>query len=429
MYGTDRSKGMLNYSQRSVKDPNLEDDALAEFIRSRTKDGFVTSAYWGANGEPRVIEPDDRSGQDPHRFQDEISRKLVRPAELTSIPRTIDHTLTGFHILKTDPNTERKDMPTMNDDQKNKLRSLQLSGADSKARGAPLAASAPGAPRFLYLDTTQQRMPGKFDDGVLKSLDELKKADDDIKQRIAELKRQPLTTESPEWRLTSEDYHDMDPIDKSSWRVMETDPDVPDERLEVYRSRYNNVHRNGPKRREHTFKTLAKGRNVDEAKLKETLGNSTRAVLPPGYQPWSAQEWMSTTHREHAKYDADLATSMNDRNSTHPLRNVNYQLTEQHEQSVLRREERLRTRTQGDWGTEYADHYQDRFDEAEVVKDHAGHSVFDIDHGTYTMYHPYHHPRDDTATGEDYTPAQVVPGQYMTMSAKPLHARNEIDSS
>lgn len=401
-----------------------DDEARKDFLRSRAVEGFASSAYWGATGDVPPREPDDQTPKEPYRFQREINRKLVPfPKEQTSIPRTLDYTVVGLHLMTDDGNSNTGGL--------NAAQLAKLHDSDAQLEATETGLSV--KPRFLNMKTTTQRMPGAFDDDVMRALrDGERKLDEDLR-KLEELKRTPFATTDPNgFRLTSDDYCDMSGIDPTAYRVTQRDPTAaPGEGVdvEVYKSRYNNVEREGPKRRAGTMEMMQRERQVDPRALRAELEHSHRSTLPKGYAPYSAKEWLSTTHRDHADYDVDAAAAANERLATEPLRNTNYQLTAAHELALSQREERQRGRYDGDWATEYSDHYQDRAAQADVTKDFAHRSVFDIRNGIYTMDHHFHHPRDDTTTGETYSPSELVPGQYATMSQKPLHARNLVGTT
>ncbi|ESL06147.1 hypothetical protein TRSC58_06184 [Trypanosoma rangeli SC58] len=386
--------------------------SVKEFLVSRIKDGFASSAYWGATGEVPPREPDDVARKKPHYFEVEISKKLVPfPEEKTSLPRTLDYTLTGFHLLKGDGSEVK---PKLNADQ---LRHLEGTGGEGK-------------PRLMETTTTQNRTIGNgtFDPEVVDALSKETGMDTFLKERDR-LKNMPLEGPAPDcYRPTSWDYCDMSGIDPSSYWVTQKDPNAPgsDGLVPVYKSRYNLVEKEGPVRRGETSKMLERGNNVDRGLLKDAMNAMNTKGLPEGYQPWSAQEWMSTTHDCHAPYDVAKAAETNTRFATAPLPRAYHDLTPAHEQAVLSLSQRYLTRHARNWATEYSDSYLDRLHEAEVNKDHSKRSIFDLQNGIYTMHHSAHHPRDDTATGEMYTPSQVVPGQHTTMSQQPLHARNAL---
>ncbi|EPY19086.1 hypothetical protein STCU_09630 [Strigomonas culicis] len=343
------------------------------------------------------------------------------PKETTSMPKTRDYTLTGLHLLREGAREAYNTAHPMTEDQ---LRQLELlrgtGGGDADGTKA----------RFLTLDTTTQRMPGKLDDDVIQTLQEGQALEDELRDRLAKIKKIPFSTEDPDaYRITSDDYIDMSGIDSSSYHVREQDPNDPSRMVDVYRSRYNNVTREGPRRREQTQKGMERSRLVNPNELRSTLMASRREQMSVGYEPWQAKELMSTMHREHAAYDVDEAQFTNTRDAVAPLRNRNYQLSQKHELAVTQHDERARSRNAGTFATEYTDGYQDRYDEADIDKKHAGKSVFDIKNGAYTMDHHFHHPRDATGRGETYNPAQLVPGQYTTMAKEPLHAMNFLETS
>lgn len=409
--------GAFNYSRRTTTRP--EGNELTELLRSRIEDGFVASAYWGNTGEVPPRDPDDRAPDDTFRFTREINRKLVPfPKEQTSLPRTLDYTVVGLHLVTNQSNGDNGGMNA------NQLAQLRDGDADLVEGPNGLRVK----PRFLNTTSSAQRMPGKFSDDVLKVLKDGQDKEDELRRKLVELKGEPFRGGDPDpYRPTSDDYCDMSTVDPSSYRVYELDPKVPNGRLDVYRSRYNNVEREGPKRRENTFKRLQRGRNVDLSSLRHTLAESSKATMPRGYEAYSTKDWMSTTHREHAAYDVDAAAKANERNATLPLRNVNYTLTEEHKNSLRANDERMASRYDGDFATEYGDNFLDRFAQAEINKDYAGRSVFDIQNGMYTMDHHYHHPRADVDTNESYSPTELVPGQHKSMYTEPLHAKNALE--
>lgn len=417
---THSANGAHNYSLRTTAKP--EEDALDEFLKTRTREGFASSAYWGATGEMPPHEADDTIPRDSDRFGGEINRKLMPfPKDLTSLPRRLESGAVGGHRMLTDGMADAPTAPGMSDAQMATLRSL----TDGDGQGR--------VPRLLTTRSTQQSIPRDFDADVLQTLADGKALEGEMKRRIDDLKGMPRSTADPDpYRLTSDDYCDMGGIDRPAYCVTETvlgEPGEGDGGDWVYRTRYNNVEREGPKRRDRTHLLMELARNVDPKELQRTLVESRARTMPRGYQPYSASEWMSTTHREHAAYDPARAASANDRFATEPLRNVNYGLTAQHEQSLSEKDRRFQTRHDGTWGTEYSDHYVDRSGESKVVRDHVSQGVFDVVDGIYTMNHVFHHPRDDVHTGETYTPAELVPGQYATMSRKPLHSRNPLDGT
>ncbi|KAH9586193.1 hypothetical protein LSM04_009492 [Trypanosoma melophagium] len=420
MNETTLQKGTVTQNSLGTLKSISEDAAVKEFLASHIKDGFASSAYWGATGEVPPREPDDIAGRKPHRFEMEISRKLVPfPEDKTSLPRTMDYTLIGLHRLKGD-GSEAK--PQLNAAQ---LRALEgtvtaLDGGDTTGGMKP---------RLMETTTTQNRTIGKgtFDPNVL---DALRKGEEDMDcaaKNRDDLKGLPLGTTLPDpYRPTSWDYCDMSGIDPSSYWVMQKDPNDPQSgyKVPVYKSRYNLVEKEGPIRREKTATMLQREKNVDKDSLKQKMEDMSANSLPKGYQPWSASELMSTTHDCHAPYDVAGAATSNDRHATAPLPRTYHTLTSAHEETVSQLTQRRLMRHDGTWGTEYSDAFMDRFAQAEVNKDYSKRSIFDIRYGTYTMHHSAHHPRNDTSTGKNYTPSQIVPGQYTTMTQQPHHARN-----
>ncbi|EKF38505.1 hypothetical protein MOQ_001286 [Trypanosoma cruzi marinkellei] len=395
--------------------------SLKDFLASRIRDGFASSAYWGATGEVPPREPNDVAGRKPHAFEMEINKKLVPfPEDKTSLPRTLDYTLVGLHRLKGDGS-----------EIKPQLNAAQARFLETSSNSLEGDTNGGKKPHLMETTTTQNRTigKGKFDPDVLDALSKgLEDLEDSSKKRD-HLKNMPLEGPAPnQYRPTSWDYCDMSGIDPSSYWVTKMDPNAPggDGLLPVYKSRYNLVEKEGPVRREKTTTMLEQGRNVDKGLLKDTMKEMNTKLLPEGYQPWSANEWMSTTHDYHAPYDVAEAAAANGRSATIPLPRTYHSLSPAHEQTVLSLSQRHMMRHSGNWATEYSDSYLNRFDQAEVNKEHSKRSIFDIRYGTYTMHHSAHHPRDNTATGEMYTPSQVVPGQYTTMSQQPLHARNAL---
>ncbi|RHW67565.1 hypothetical protein DPX39_110050900 [Trypanosoma brucei equiperdum] len=394
-----------------------ETNFLHERLSSKISNGFASSAYWGATGELPPREPDDVAGKKPHCFEMELNRKVVPfPEDKTSLPRILDYSHVGLHRLR----DGAEDPPKLNEAQ---LRALEAGGSASgdntlKRRGLPL----------LERTTTQGRTIGK---GILgpEALNALREGNANISAAEAnreQLKSKPFTSADPNaYRPTSWDYCDMTGIDPSSYWVTALDQEsvgMP----AVYKSRYNLVEKEGPMRRERTTLMLERGKTVDKKQLRDTLDGINAEAVPQGYKTWSAGHWMSTTHDAHAPYDIGGATEINKRNATMPLPRTYHTLTPVHEETVLSQTQRHLNRHNGKWATEYSVSYKDSFDKAEVNKAYSKRSIFDIRDGAYTM-HPYaHHPRDDTATGENYTPAQIVPGQYTSIARQPLHARNAI---
>lgn len=415
----ERLNGAANYAARQFNEKPLQPDALDELLDKRSKELFAASSYWGAEGKVPPREPDDIVKDNLYPFKPEINRKLMPlPREITSFPKNLDYTHIGLHHM-TDTGNDTGGLNKAQEDQLLDGNADMQIGPDGKIK-----------PRFLNLETEYMRMPHKFDPAVL---DE--KAEGDRKERKYEnerdqLKRQPFESANPgSYVLTSDDYCDMSGIDPSSYRV-EGDWDTvsklpPGERPYVYKSQWNNVNREGPRRREATHKILQREHDVDRNNLREVMMRERQKHMPRGYKP-PKTEWLSTTHREHAQYDLDKAREANDPDSTNPLRNKNYALTPAHEEAVRYHDERARTKLDGDWATEYGDHYVDRFDQAEINKDHAGKSVFDVEYGIYTMDHHFHHPRSDVNTGESYKPHELVPQQYVSMATEPLMAKNKV---
>jgi hypothetical protein len=413
--------GAFNYSQRGNNDMPDDQDSLTEFLKSRGKEGFATSAYWGTTGEVPPRAPDDIVSKEPYPFQAEIDRKLVPfPKDQTSYPRTIDYTTVGFHLSKGGNNTIGNT---------GGLSATQL----KKLRGGVSDGGTDGTqsrkPHFLTLQTTAQAIPRTFDDGVLDTLRAGQQKEDALKAELDELEGSPYgSAEVPDpYRLTSDDYCDYSGVDPSSYRQKDTMDG--EGGCDVYKSRYNNVEREGPRRRERTHETLRRGQAVDHGQLWSTLDASRVKAMPNGYTPYSAKEWLSTTHREHATYDVAEAARMNDRDATEPLRNRNYTLSAAHEASVMQRDARFKTRHGEGWGTEYSTQYQDRSSDADVSRQYCAQGIFGIVNGVYTMNKRYHQPRADVHTGETYTPAEMVPGQYTTMYEEPLHAPNVVAGS
>lgn len=412
--GNATADGAFSYSQRSCNDAPDDQDALTEFLKSRGKEGFATSAYWGTTGEVPPRAPDDVVSKEPYPFQAEINRKLVPfPKDQTSYPRTRDYTTVGFHLSK--GGSGNSNTGGLNASQLQKLRGVGGGDGADATNGAAQSRK----PRFLTLQTTAQSIPRTFDDDVLETL------------RAGQAKEDALegspyaNTEVPDpFRLTSDDYCDFSGVDPSAYR--QKDWAEGEGGADVYKSRYNNVEREGPLRRERTHETLRRGQAVDRSELFATLDASHAEAMPSGYAPYSAKDWLSTTHREHASYDVDEAARANDRDATVPLRNKNYTLSAAHEATVTQRDSRFQTRHGEGWATEHSASYQDRSGEAEVSRKHGARGIFGIEDGVYTMDKRYHQPRADVQTGETYTPAEMVPGQYTTMYEEPLQAPNSV---
>ncbi|CCW68731.1 unnamed protein product [Phytomonas sp. Hart1] len=416
----ENNDGAHFYSTRTV-DALKNQDSMLKFLEGRAREGFTTSAYWGANGEVPPREPDDVVNRNTFRFTDELKRKLVPfPKEQTSISRMLDYTLKGFHITSKPDGSFLEPDKLMNDTQ------LQiLKEGDANVEEGPDGFRL--KPRLLNTVSTAHRLHSGFSGDVMAALHDGLNREDELQKRLSELKRKPCESTDPDgYRLTSEDYCDMSKIDPSSYRVMENKPENPDIKMEVYRSRYNNVEREGPKRREHSLQVIQNGRNVNNNTLRSTFSRKMEDDLPRGYSPYSAKEWISTTHREHATYDPAKASEMNNPNATFPLRNTNYSLSDDFQKSLTQKWERFDRRHDGAFATESSDNYQNRFNQSEVIKGHGVKKVFDIKNGVYTINHVYHHPRNDVMTNEKYTPAEIVPGQYLSMSKEPLHARNTV---
>lgn len=405
---------------RSFSDPAT----VKEFLASHIRGGFVSSAYWGVTGETLPPEPDDVAGKKPHCFEMEISRKLVPfPEDKTSLPRTLDYTLIGLHRLKEDATGIE---PQLNVSQLLALRGTRVLGeGEGEEEGGERR-----RPRLLENTTTQNRTIGKgtFDPNVLDALQKGAKDVDEMTSERERLKGMPLECTTPDmYHPSSWDYCDMSGIDPSSYCVTQRDTTTPEDvSLPVYKSRYNLVEKEGPVRREKTKRMFELERNVDMGLLRDSMKEANINALPEGYQTWSANEWRSTTHDVHAPYDIAGAALTNTRHATAPLSRTYHTLTPAHEQTVLSLSQRRLSRHDGKWATEYSDSYMNRFDKAEVNKEHSKRSIFDVQNGIYTMHHSAHHPRADTASGETYTPSQIVPGQYTTMAMQPLHARNAL---
>ncbi|AYU80229.1 hypothetical protein LdCL_280012500 [Leishmania donovani] len=389
-------------------------------------EGFAASAYWGATGEVPPRAPDDVASKQPYPFQAEINRKLVPlPKDQTSYPRTLDYTNVGLHLILDDGNSN---IGGFNASQ---LQKLGEGGAGGDGLGGTQGQGNTGSqkPRFLTLQTTNQAIPRTFDDGVLDVLRAGQAKEDALKKELDNLEATPYASgAAPDaFRLTSDDYCDFGKMDPSAYRQKDWKEDG--DGVYVYKSRYNNVEREGPRRRERTFQTLQRGRTVDRTQLRSTLEDSHKQALPQGYEPYSAKDWMSTTHREHAAYDVAEARHMNNRDATVPLRNTHYALSPAQEMAVTQRDARFQTRHDGKWATTYSAGYQDRSAEADVCHKYGAKAVFDIEDGIYTINHEYHHPRREVRTGETYTPAEMVPGQYTTMYTEPLPAPNSVIGS
>lgn len=406
----ERIDGAERYSKREFGVLKSQ-DALDKLLEQRSKDLHAASAYWG-HREGQAFEPDDKI-QDLFRFKPEMNRKLMPLSRepQTSFPKHLDFAHVGLHLLPCDGNSYTGGL--------NKSQLEKCGDVGSK-------------PRFLNLQTEYMRMPHKFDPEVLDEEEDGKRKENMYDKDRDKLKRKEFDSEDPNYyQLTSDDYCDMSKIDPSSHRVeddWDTISKLPlNERLYKYKSRWNNVNREGPTRREKTMMIMEKEHEVDPNALREIMMKERLKDMPRGYVP-PKTEWLSTTHREHADYDLNKAREANDPDSTAPLRNKNYALTPEHIVAVERRDERAKTKLDGDWQTECGEGYQDRFQQAEINKEHAGKSVFDVKYGVYTMNHEFHHPRSDVHTQEVYKPHQLVPQQYVSMATEPLMAKNQLHS-
>lgn len=335
--------------------------------------------------------------------------------ELTSFPKRIDDSHVGFHIVCGDLN---RDTGGLNSSQQEKLDGVDFD----------IAPDGNLQRRFLNLKTEYMRMPHRFDPVVLdEHVDGINKENMHENAR-GKMQHQPMCSEDPnQYILTSDDFCDMSKIDPSSYRVegdWNTASKLPlKERPYLYKSYWNAVNRDGPKRREETKQMLQREHEADPNELRAVLMQERLKDMPRGYKPYKT-EWMSTTHREHAMYDKQKARDANHPDSTSPVPNINYRLAPSHLEAVKYHDERARTKLNGDWCTEYGDKYENRYAEADLNKDYAKKSVFDVKYGIYTMDRAFHKPRSDVCTGEFYRPHEIVPQQYVSMATEPLMAKN-----
>lgn len=409
-----RLNGAEDYSRRQFGVP-IDHDAFDNLLHSRAKELNAASAFWGCTGE---IPPKDSDIpiQDLFRFNPEINKKLMPLSrELTSFPKRIDDSHVGFHIVCGDLN---RDTGGLNSSQQEKLDGVDFD----------IAPDGNLQRRFLNLKTEYMRMPHRFDPVVLdEHVDGINKENMHENAR-GKMQHQPMCSEDPnQYILTSDDFCDMSKIDPSSYRVegdWNTASKLPlKERPYLYKSYWNAVNRDGPKRREETKQMLQREHEADPNELRAVLMQERLKDMPRGYKPYKT-EWMSTTHREHAMYDKQKARDANHPDSTSPVPNINYRLAPSHLEAVKYHDERARTKLNGDWCTEYGDKYENRYAEADLNKDYAKKSVFDVKYGIYTMDRAFHKPRSDVCTGEFYRPHEIVPQQYVSMATEPLMAKN-----
>lgn len=409
-----RLNGAEDYSRRQYGVP-VDPEKFDDLLHSRMNELNATSAYWGCTGEIPPKDPNDHV-QDVFRFKPEINKKLIPlPREVTSFPKKIDESHIGFHIVRGDGNADNGGL--------NQAQQQMLDGSNAEIGpdGRPRS-------RFLNLKTEYMRMPHLFNPKVLgEHADGIEKDNrrEDARNR---LQQQPLCSEDPNpYVLTSDDFCDMSKVDPSSYRVegdWEKVSKLPlGERRYVYKSFWNAVNREGPVRREKTQEILQREHDVNPQELRAVMLQERLKDMPRGYKP-PKTEWMSTTHREHANYDIQKARDANNPDSTTPLSNINYRLAPSHHEAVRYHDERARTKLDGNWATEYGDSFQDRYNEAEMNKDYAKKTIFDVRYGIYTIDPAFHHPRDDVSTGEVYKPHEIVPQQYVSMAAEPLMAKN-----
>lgn len=445
------------YARRTVLDKThmMDVNTMHALTHSRIEDGYAASAYWGANGQCNPPELDDTVAPHVSRFHVEISNKLVpRVENKTSLVRWTNcgvRDLTSLNDLHnrngvveasqisklvhgdSSASTHRRDGHATQSEDADMNGETDSSSSSSEVDPRPL-----GKAQFITLRTCYQSMPGKFDDTVTQIAQDSTRRCDCYAREQFNLKSSAFTSKEPEMYLpTSSDYMNMTIIDPVHYRAAEclthhsdkaADGNNVQTRL-MYCSRYNNVNRNGADRRARAHKNMQMRHNIDIDALRAQQRAMNAATLPANYKPVSTKNWSSTTHREHTWYDADEAREVNKPDATVPFRSIQQRSMpgkDLHEQTHTERATRLNDNKSDicHAGTEYRDNYVDNFGNADICKSFSKQSAFDIRNGVYTMHHAYHHPRSDVSTGDMYATTEIVPGQYTTMSQKPLHAAN-----
>lgn len=368
-----------------------------EFLQTKTKSLFQSSAYRGANGELEPRLPDDCTTTSSNRFSSMISNKLEPFPRDRRGPAVADCLVA--------PRIHHKS-GVMGD-----TTSLNVIPAPDAMSTIGTVKGRPASLGFLESTTTQQRFRGHFDDDVMKAFREGKEREDQLAAEREALRKAPFATVDPKgYTKSTHEHANFSNMDADSYRP-------------GYNSRYELVTKKGEDVRNKTLTGMLAGNAVDRDALAAHLQEMHERSLPRGYKKPSTSSWQTTTGYVHAPYDVQEANNANSRFGVAPAMTKTATLSAAQLQVTIAAEEGKKRHVEG-FETETSDKYQNRASEAAPLdRKHFASGALNVVNGALQMRHQYHKPRSDVVTGETYSPSEIVPGQFNPMSKHVLPAK------
>lgn len=353
-------------------------------LQAKVKEGFQTSAYRGATGSIDAIQGDETVSHDGLRFAQMISKKL-EPFPMRKHNHLQHQSNFSASVTNNKTHTLRDAIPVPTQPSEVSCDGVVPSGLRD-SRG------------FLETLSSNQRMKGAFDQGVMDAYQRGVDAEGALETQRAGIVQAPLSTNAPNpWKKSTYDHANFSKVDEDSYRP-------------GYRSRHNLVAESDVHRKQ-VHEQITKGNSVDRDALTEHLKTVHQQTMPRGYQAPSGSKWQTTTNATFSKFDLNSATNANTKFATAPLQKEGLD------------EVPLLGRRLGEHSTEASGAFSWRGPADQDVK-FRHHGSLDIINGVYTMSSQYHHPRADVCTGASYRPSEIVQGQYVTSSKLSAPAKN-----
>jgi len=367
-----------------------------EFLQTKTKDLFQTSAYRGANGNLNPVLPNDNTKTNGSRFSSMISNKLEPFPRDRRGPAVADCLVAPRIYHKSG---------VMGD-----TTSLEVVAAPDAISTCGTVKGRPASLGFLETTTTQQRFRGQFDDDVMKAYRDGKEREEQLAAEREALRKAPFATVDPKgYTKSTHEHANFSNLDADSYRP-------------GYNSRHELVTKKGEANRDKTLNGMLQGNAVDRDALAAHMQEVHNRSLPRGYTKPSTSSWQTTTGYVHAPYDVQAATDANGRFAGAPAMTNTASFTAAQLAEINAVEQGHKRNVEG-FETEASDKFRGH-DAAPLDRKHYASGALKAVNGVPQMRHHYHHPRSDVHTGETYGPSDMVPGQFRTMSKNVLPAKN-----
>eukprot|EP00743_Colponemidia_sp_Colp-15_P017287 GILK01021333.1.p1 GENE.GILK01021333.1~~GILK01021333.1.p1 ORF type:complete len:535 (+),score=35.37 GILK01021333.1:1-1605(+) len=364
-----------------------------------TVNQFQSSAYRGCDGSFPAPDAEDKVGakREP-RFASMISNNLV-PFPIHKLGGCPTNAGAGVYLGSL--NSSHK-INTANIAEK--CPDVTLDFNKSSTGQVPLMATSRG---FITDTTSTATMHGEFSDDVMDTFIKGKERERAIEAERKALQATPFGGSDPHhWARSSDAYADYRKVDRSAFTATNAVP----------------VLSQAAANRTKTSKMMEAGRNVDMAALQSQYNTTNAKSLPRGFSP-NSQTGLTTMKDHFAGYDPAQAEASNDRWASVPLQHRHQVATQEEKHAYEAQKQRFATRHEGNFNTEKADKHCPVFDDAEINHSNDIKGAFSIRDGVRCLSEKVHKPRD-AKTGLTMTRSDIVPGQHVSMSTKPLHTPN-----